>query len=54
MPAVTTFVASLALGVEKGVLVGVLVDVLILLYFNARPEVSIEVSVFMFDKTTAG
>lgn len=42
MPALSTFLACLALGVELGLAVGVVVDVCFLLYFNARPDISIQ------------
>ncbi|KAG8266452.1 hypothetical protein J6590_071768 [Homalodisca vitripennis] len=41
VPLLSTFLACLFLGVEKGLLVGIVVDVLILLYFNARPNISV-------------
>ncbi|XP_054284066.1 sodium-independent sulfate anion transporter-like [Macrosteles quadrilineatus] len=42
VPALVTFIACLLVGVEKGLVIGVAIDVLILLYFNARPRVSID------------
>ncbi|KAG8332500.1 hypothetical protein J6590_020005 [Homalodisca vitripennis] len=41
VPAMGTFLACLALGVELGLGVGVLVDLCFLLYFNARPDITI-------------
>lgn len=38
----TTLIASLILGVEYGILIGIAVNLVILLYFTARPPISME------------
>uniref|UniRef100_A0A1B6C3Z6 STAS domain-containing protein n=2 Tax=Clastoptera arizonana TaxID=38151 RepID=A0A1B6C3Z6_9HEMI len=42
VPALSTFLACLCVGVEIGLLVGIVVDLVFLLYYNARPKMSIE------------
>ncbi|KAF2904133.1 hypothetical protein ILUMI_02044 [Ignelater luminosus] len=37
-----TFIACLLLGIEIGILVGVVIDVILLLYYNARPRVTVQ------------
>lgn len=38
-----TFISCLFLGIELGILIGVGIDLVILLYYNARPNVVIEI-----------
>ncbi|XP_049799026.1 sodium-independent sulfate anion transporter-like [Schistocerca nitens] len=42
IPLFVTFIACLWLGVEIGIVIGIAVDIAILLYFNARPRVTVE------------
>ncbi|XP_067006361.2 sodium-independent sulfate anion transporter [Anabrus simplex] len=42
VPLLSTFITSLWLGVEVGIVVGVVVDLVFLLYFTARPKVTVE------------
>ncbi|KAK7870317.1 hypothetical protein R5R35_003707 [Gryllus longicercus] len=42
VPAFATFLACLFFGVEVGIVVGIAVDIAFLLYFNARPRVTVE------------
>ncbi|XP_046733753.1 sodium-independent sulfate anion transporter-like isoform X1 [Diprion similis] len=42
IPALGTFLACLFVGVELGILIGVAIDVVILIYFNARPHITVE------------
>lgn len=52
IPLFATFLASLWLGVEIGIVIGVAVDFCFLLYFNARPHVTIEkLPVYTFETT---
>lgn len=37
-----TFIACLLLGIEIGILVGVVIDVILLLYYNARPRITVQ------------
>ncbi|CAG0917739.1 unnamed protein product [Notodromas monacha] len=43
VPFLATFLSCIFLGLEFGVLIGVVVDVLILLYYSARPELSVSI-----------
>jgi MFS superfamily sulfate permease-like transporter len=44
VPGAVTFVLSLTIGVELGLLVGVLTDLAFVVYRTARPEITVDVS----------